>query len=163
MTIIIQQIEAAQVADYKAIRLEALQNAPDAFSSDYAWEAAQGNDFHLLRLQTGRVYGAYDQGRIVGMIGVIVFPEEKLRHRAAIWGVYVSPDARKQGVGRAMMQEALRGMPDHIKRVTLGVGTHNEKAIALYKAMGFEEYGLEKMAIALGDKMYDEYLMVKFL
>ena len=163
MMLTVKQFNPATLHDYKTIRLEALENAPDAFSSDFEMESVQGDDFHLLRLQTGRVYGAYDDERVVGMIGVIDYPARKMKHRAALWGVYVSPVARGRGSARALMETALAGMPAHVRCVTLGVGTHNDKAIALYKAMGFEQYGLEKMALIDGDKIYDEYLMVKFL
>lgn len=163
MSLVIRQLDGAALADYTAIRLEALQRAPDAFASDYDDEAAAGDAFHALRLNSGAVYGAYHDGRIAGMIGVICFPERKIRHRAAIWGVYVSPDCRRKGAGRLLMEAALNGMPAHIKRVTLGVATHNEAAMSLYRSMGFEQYGVEKMALIDRGQSYDEYLMVKFL
>lgn len=163
MGVEIRQLDDSMLADYKAIRLEALRHAPDAFSSDEEVEAAQDDEYHRMRLQAGAVYGAYDEGKIVGMIGVIFYTSRKMQHRAAIWGVYVSPKARGHGVGGALMKRAMGDMPGHIKFVTLGVGTHNEKAFSLYQAMGFETYGCERMALIDGDKIYDEHLMVKFL
>lgn len=163
MTLEIRQLDDASLADYKAIRLEGLQRSPEMFGWSYEEEAMQDDSFHSLRLQSGKVYGAYQDKKIVGMIGTIDFLQRKMRHRAAIWGVYVSPDNRQGGIGRQLIQAALDGMPRNIKCVMLGVGTNNSKAMALYKKMGFEEYGLEKMALVDGNKIYGEHLMVKFL
>ena len=87
MAIEIKKLDDASLEDYKTIRLEALRNAPDAFSSDEDLEGAQDDDYHRMRLQAGAVYGAYDEGTIVGMAGVIFYTSRKMRHRAAIWGV----------------------------------------------------------------------------
>lgn len=163
MRIDIRLLDASHLEDYKSIRLEALQNAPDAFGSSYEEEAPQRDDYHWMRLQVGPVYGAYVDGKIVGMAGVILYREMKMVHRAAIWGVYVSPDQRGKKAGQKLIGAALDNLPDYIECVTLGVGAHNAPAITLYKEMGFEEYGLEKNALKIDGRYYDESLMVKFV
>jgi RimJ/RimL family protein N-acetyltransferase len=47
--------------------------------------------------------------------------------------------------------------------VQLTVVAGNETARRLYAGLGFEEYGLEKKALKLGDRYFDEILMAKDL
>ena len=159
----IQLLDAPLLQDYKKIRLEALEQAPTAFSGSVSEEGAQGDHFHAMRLQVGPVYGAYADDKICGMLGVILFREEKLQYKAAIWGVYVSPEQRGKGIARQLMAHALAHLPPYIKRVTLGVEEHNEAAKKLYEAFGFEEYGYARHAFMHDGHYYNEYMMVKFL
>lgn len=153
----------AQLPDYKAIRFEALRTEPSVFSSDYAEESVQNDDYHALRLHIGPVYGAYDGAKIIGMTGVILYREKNIEHKAAIWGVYVTPSYRGKGIARQLMDGALRDLPSSVNQVRLGLEVNNEAARKLYESMGFEPYGVEKDAFQKAGRFYDETLMVKFL
>jgi putative acetyltransferase len=48
-----------------------------------------------------------------------------------------------------------------LKRVELCVFTDNERAIALYRSMGFVVEGTKKYAAARGGTYADEYLMAR--
>ena len=56
--------------------------------------------------------------------------------RAWIGGLAVVPGARREGVGRALMEAVLAEAPDH---VSLEVIEQNEPAIALYESLGFQK------------------------
>jgi RimJ/RimL family protein N-acetyltransferase len=47
-----------------------------------------------------------------------------------------------------------------VEQVCLTVVASNVAARRLYSAAGFEEYGLERRALKVGDEYYDEVLMV---
>ncbi len=161
MTITIRHLGIEELQDYKSMRLETLQNEPRAFSGDYEEEAAQGDDYHWIRLQVSTVYGAYDGEKIIGMTGVILFREKKLQHKAALWGVYVSPSHRGKGIARLLMQHVLAEMPPAVRQINLGVVVENHAAVALYKSLGFTIYGEEKNAFMNEGQGCSEYLMVK--
>ncbi len=46
-------------------------------------------------------------GDLVGMMGVARNLREICRHKGLIWGVYVQPAWRKQGLARAMLTELI--------------------------------------------------------
>ncbi|MCF7768540.1 MAG: acetyltransferase [Achromobacter pulmonis] len=51
--------------------------------------------------------------------------------------LFVDPDARGAGVGRALVEEALRRHPD----LTTDVNEQNAQAVGFYERMGFERTG----------------------
>lgn len=58
-------------------------------------------------------------------------------------GVYVAPDARGQGVGRALLTHALDAAPSlGIDRMIGMVFGHNTASRALFEAHAFEQWGL---------------------
>lgn len=93
-------------------------------------------------------------GRIVGSAGL--YPAAQLRRRhAAHVGISVAPEARRQGVGSALMR-ALCDYADnwgHILRLELTVFVDNEGAIELYRRFDFRHEGTH-CAYALRDGVY---------
>jgi RimJ/RimL family protein N-acetyltransferase len=50
-----------------------------------------------------------------------------------------------------------------IRRLELTVMTHNERAVGLYKKIGFEVEGLRKDSLYVDGRYVDEYSMAKLL
>jgi len=50
-----------------------------------------------------------------------------------------------------------------VEQLLLSIITDNERARRFYEKMGFEAYGLERHALKIGDKYFDEEFRVKFL
>lgn len=101
-------------------------------------------------------------GRVVGSAGL--HPAQKLRRRhVAMMGISVAAEARRRGVGRALMQ-AMCDYADgwgQILRIELTVFTDNAGAIALYEAFGFRREGTHR-AYALRDGVFaDVYAMAR--
>lgn len=110
-TVLIRQlssVDAADVADYRAIRLAALKDSPDAFGSTYEAEVGLSTEAFAERLATTIVLGAYagtgSDARIVGMVGFKQQTIAKLAHKGFVWGFYVAPAARGRGVGVALVE-----------------------------------------------------------
>jgi ribosomal protein S18 acetylase RimI-like enzyme len=136
-------LQPNQWEQYREIRLEALLNSPQAFSTTYQqmvdkpdtfWQdrltnAAAGKDSYLLFAQVN--------GRMVGMIGAFLSNESD---RAMIVSVYVTPVYRGQGVSKTMMEAILSELSQRqdIQIVELTVTSGQEPAIALYRRFGFE-------------------------
>ncbi|HET7923638.1 MAG TPA: GNAT family N-acetyltransferase [Rhodanobacteraceae bacterium] len=157
-------LESSDVAAFSALRLAALRECPTAFSSSYEEEC----DIPLARraermapASDHAIFGAFDGENLVGTVGLHRESARKLAHKAVIWGVYVAPSFRQRGVGRMLLTRALAhatSMPG-LLQVTLGVNTENMAAIALYKSLGFETFGLERGFLRVDGVLHDELHM----
>jgi ribosomal-protein-alanine N-acetyltransferase len=62
-----------------------------------------------------------------------------------ILNLAVHPERRQQGIGRALVELALRAAQErHVGTVTLEVRRDNGSAIALYHSFGFMEHGVRR-------------------
>lgn len=159
----IRRLQAADVEDYRTIRLAALKTEPEAFGSVHAVEVVRPVADFAERISSSVVLGAYSEGRIVGMVGFKQETGPKDSHKGFIWGFYVAPDYRRHGIASALTRaivEAARGV---VEQLILTVVQDNKAAIALYKRHGFEIYGVEPRALKTSTGYYDEVLMVLFL
>ena len=68
-----------------------------------------------------------------------------LRRGVAMLGMALLPGARGRGLGRALLQAMIAHARDNgVARVELQVFPHNERAIALYESVGFQEEELRR-------------------
>ena len=76
--------------------------------------------------------------------------------------MYVAPEYRGQGIGAALLDEAL-GHAEKVgmRQVLLSVNAENTAALRLYAGRGFERYGLEPDALFIEGRYYDEEYMVR--
>lgn len=155
--------DAADVADYRAIRLTALRDSPEAFGSTYDAEAGLPLEAFAERLATTIVLGAYDGTQIAGMVGFKQQTIAKLAHKGFIWGFYVAPEVRGRGVGTALVDGIVAAATGRVEQLTLSVVHGNAAALALYQRCGFETYGVEPRALKSAAGYADEVLMVRFL
>jgi ribosomal protein S18 acetylase RimI-like enzyme len=87
--------------------------------------------------------------------------QRKLEHKALIWGMYVAPEARGNGIRRALLLAALelaRSVPA-IRQVNLFVNASNSPAILLHKTVGFEVFGRERGGMIVDGELQDELHM----
>ena len=159
----IRQLNAEDAALYKTLRLEALQHHPESFGSDYEAEKDRPIEQYAKRFESEQTstFGAFHEGELVGVVTIVCLEPVKMRHRANLFAMYVTPRARKQHVGRQLVQKALHvlQMRPHIEQVHLSVVRTNEAAKALYRSLGFESYAIEPRALKIDDTYHDEELM----
>jgi ribosomal protein S18 acetylase RimI-like enzyme len=160
----IRTLVAADAAAFHALRLRGLLECPQAFASSYEEEAGTALVEIERRLQPrpdAALLGAFQEGVLVGMVGLQREGMAKMAHRAHLWGVYVAPEVRAQGLGAALVTTALKHATDTwaSRRVTLGVNVRNTAALALYRKLGFVEYGLEQEYLLVDGEFHDEVLM----
>ena len=160
----IRELTPTDAATFQELRLYALQESPSAFGSSYEEEHDRPLEVVAERLgaENNHVYGAFTEaGGLIGVIGLFQEQRVKTRHNAFIWGMYVAPQHREHGVGRALMEAALsRARELGLRKVTLAVNSANQAAVRLYESCGFEQYGLEKEAFNIGEDYYDSAYMV---
>lgn len=164
----IRQLNSKDAEKYLTIRHEALQNSPDAFASSYEEEKDQPVEKYKNRFQTPQnsfTFGTFEESQLVGVITLVKEQLFKLRHRANIVAMYVIPEKRGKGIGKALISKAIQ-MADSledIEQLYLTVVTTNEPAKRLYSSIGFEVFGKEKRALKFDNTYYDEEHMVLIL
>lgn len=162
-TVTVRRLLRSDAHDYRTIRLSALRTAPDAFGSTHAIEAAQPIEKMAERLTSWLVFGAYDGGRIVGMMGLLQDTGPKDAHKGHVWGVFVEPGSRNRGVGAALMAALVAAAREVVEQLLLSVVERNTEAVALYERFGFIRYGTEPRALKSGARYFDEVLMILVL
>ncbi len=153
---------------FQALRLQGLLECPTAFASSHTEEVGTALTVvaERLAMQNDRaVFGAFDAGVLVGIVGVRRESMRKLAHKAHVWGVYVAPAARGTGTGRTLLAAALGFAANQlgVRQVTLGVNEQNAAAIALYRGLGFETFGVERGFLCIDGVLHDELQMVRIL
>ena len=136
----------AQAADWEALRrlrLRALADAPDAFASTLAAEAAFPAEVWRRRAEGGpasAIFIARQDGADVGLAGVFAEPDPPGRmHLVSMW---VDPRHRRQGIARALIDLAIGWAADHrASEVVLWVADQNDAARRLYERLGFRPTG----------------------
>lgn len=98
-------------------------------------------------------------GTLVGRLSVGRDPHPASAHVADV-GLMVALDARRQGVGTALLRAADDwARQAGIRKLELHVFPWNEAAIALYEAFGFEREGFRKGHYRRGGEFVDAILM----
>lgn len=168
MPITIRRLTAEDIDASIALRKAMLADAPGSFGSSPAQD--RGSDpahvrEHLSGWPGQATFGAFAPG-LVGSVGLRREVREKEQHKAFIWGMFVAPEYRRQGVGRQLMQSAIEhaGTLGGVERVHLSVTDAAPGALKLYKSLGFVVWGTETDALRLADgRSYDEHHMTLVL
>ena len=127
---------------HRDIRLEMLQEAPDAFWFTYADEAAFEEGDWRSHIEGAWLVQAHDSTGVVGSVGLGSHWEPERAHTATLFGMYVAPRVRGHGVGAALVDAVLSEARHRGKdRVVLEVAEVNAPAIALYGRCGFVRTG----------------------
>ena len=155
----LRRLDVEGAALYRDIRLEALADAPDAFSSTFEVERDLPLDWFAARLADAFVLGAFDGPGLVGVAGFRVQPGPKHGHKGMLWGMYVRPRHRAAGVGRMLVEAIIGHARQHVELLQLFVVSDNAPARRLYTKLGFGEYGLERHATKYRGQYHDDVLM----
>ena len=90
----IRQLAPGDAPVYRALRLRALREHAEAFSSSHQDDEMLPLSHTEKRLQPGdgcRFWGAFDDARLCGMVGLEREQRSKTRHKARVVGMYVAP------------------------------------------------------------------------
>jgi RimJ/RimL family protein N-acetyltransferase len=97
-----------------------------------------------------------------GIVGRLSIARDRspLSRHVAEFGLMVAARARRQGVGSALIEEAMiwaRGRG--VVRLELTVFPHNAPAIALYRKLGFQQEGILRRRYFIDGRYVDAMLM----
>ncbi len=165
----IRRLTESDADSFWALRLRSLREEPMAFARSFEEDRTTPIEDIVRDFRTrwnspeSFILGAFIEGQLMGLVGFYRETRIKLRHKGGIWGMYVAPEARGQGLGRALLVELIaraRQLPG-LEQLHLSVVTRQLAARKLYESCGFVCYGLERWAFKLGDEyLDDEHLML---
>jgi ribosomal protein S18 acetylase RimI-like enzyme len=157
----IRILTADDAGAYQTLRLRGLRESPAAFGSTLEEEVGRSIAQVAERLGELRsvpcraTFGAFDDNAsLVGVAACVQQGGVKSRHKANLFAMYVSPDARGRGIGRTLVERVIehaRGWTG-VDRLTLTVTATQQAARALYLAAGFEVFGSEPDGLRQDDQ-----------
>lgn len=146
----IQPLDLTHSTAYCALRLRALKEHPDAFTSSFREEARRplADTTQRLSNPAESLWGAFDGTQLVDMAGMSRENRVKNRHKAHLVGMYMASEHAGQGVGTALVAAVVRHAAAHqVALLVLAVTDGNQTAPALYERAGFVAFGVEPDAI----------------
>jgi ribosomal protein S18 acetylase RimI-like enzyme len=152
----VRRLTPADAAAYRALRLRALREHPEAFTSSYEEESEKPDIQSEERLRNGAAFwGAFIDGQLAGMVGLDREQRVKNRHKATVVAMYVAPEFGRRGAGLALMQALVAHAREAgLELLVLTVTHGNDGARVLYERIGFASYGIEPHAIKVGARAY---------
>jgi GNAT superfamily N-acetyltransferase len=124
----------------QSIRLRALADAPDAFGTTLEHALALSEDAWSRQVRELPTLIAVRDGRDVGMVRCA--RDQTTNDTAWLISMWVAPEARRSGVGSALVDRVVEwARTNGIRRLLLDVADGNAEAIALYQRKGFEPTG----------------------
>jgi GNAT superfamily N-acetyltransferase len=137
--VLVRRLTPTDIDTLRAIRLEALRTDPDAFGSTLEREEGRGDDDWRAWLGRGATFVAD------GPVGLVVALPQDDPGTVALLAMFVSPRARRAGVGQALVEAAVEwATSTGAERVVLMVIEGNTPAISLYESCGFAFTGLRQ-------------------
>jgi RimJ/RimL family protein N-acetyltransferase len=159
----IRKLQPADAEDFRRVRLDALRLHPEAFGSAYEDEVAFDQAQIAQRWSTPGFmrFGAFDgNGELVGIVGLQIRLGVKEEHKAHLFSMYVDAANRGTAVAEQLVAAVIAGARAAGALVLhLSVTVGNAPAQRLYRRMGFTVYGIERRALRIDDRFYDEELM----
>jgi ribosomal protein S18 acetylase RimI-like enzyme len=166
MDFTIRTIETKDATEFWALRFEMLELEPFAYGADLEDHAESSTSDQVRKLEGltngDCAVGAWLDGELVGSAILRREQGRKFTHKASIFSVYIKPQARGQGIARALMLEVIaraKALPQ-ITQVNIGVMSTQTAARALYESLGFEAWGIEPRALCIDAVFADETYMV---
>jgi putative acetyltransferase len=130
--------------------------------SDSRWRSVADERRYLRAVRKhpdAAVFVAENERGIVGRLSVDRDPHPASRHVADL-GLMVAADARRQGVGWALLEQAVDwARAGGVTKLELHVFPHNEPAIRLYEKFGFVKEGYRHDQYRRGRDFVDAILM----
>lgn len=148
---VVRALEGGDAADFLALRRQALVDHPSAFGASPEDDSLQTEEdvrARLARREDGVVFGAFSN-RLAGCAGLFRETKAKSRHKAHLWTMFVAPESRGLGMGRALLRAVVdhAGVMEGVTDIHLGVSDRAVGARALYEGFGFVTWGVEPRAL----------------
>ena len=136
----IQRLSARDAGRLRAIRLRALEDAPDAFGTTLSEAAAFPAESWDVQLRQLATFVATANGSDVGLVRGA--PHEHRSDTGDLISMWVAPEARRQGIGSALVDAVVDWARSRgLSRLLLEVAEANTPAIELYRRKGFVPTG----------------------
>ena len=157
---IIRKLTKDDAEDYRQIRLEALYKNPDSFGTTYHEEAIKTIEQFRDRILVDNnnfILGCFEDKELIGIVAFHQESRIKLRHKAYISSMYVQQEYRGKGIGSLLLNELIERAKaiNEVEILLLDIVKINFLAKQLYLSLGFQIYGIEKMAYKFNNQYFD--------
>lgn len=161
MSITLKRLSAENWNDYKSIRLESVEDSPEAFASTYSKIDKVMTEKDWKDWLNAYIIGAYDDDdNLIGCMALLRNTSGRNNHAANIYGAYVKKNYRNQGVGTMLLEKIIeQATAVGIEIIYLHVTVTQVQAINLYKKLGFVSYGTMPYSLRIGDRYFDQECM----
>lgn len=161
----IRRLMKGDAPTFWRLRLLALQSEPVGFAESAAEHEALGVAGTEARIDSGNaenfVMGAFDAGQLIGTAGFYREQKEKRRQIGWIWGVFVHPDRRQKGIGRALISSTIEQARQlhGLTAIHITAAITQTAARKMYIGLGFRLVGTVPGALHVDGKYYDEEML----
>jgi ribosomal protein S18 acetylase RimI-like enzyme len=159
----VRKLTGDDAPSYRELRLRALREHPDAFTSSFEEDRLKPIEWSRQRLSPRPeaphdfVLGAFADGKLVGILGMFVEQRMKVRHIGEVFGMYIAPEYAGRGLGRLLVDACIaRARAAGLERLRLTVTESNARAKSLYERAGFRAFGVERNAVKVEGRYYDK-------
>ena len=164
----IRKLRPQDAAAFREVRLTGLRQHPEAFGESAVEFEAEPLDKLATRYtdpaDPGGTFalGAFEGDRLIGVVCLHRDRMKKRHHKAILWGMIVDAAARRQGVGRQLVDRLLdlARRESDLDHIMLTVASVNQAAQCLYEQCGFRSIGTEPKALRIDGVDYDQEHMV---
>jgi RimJ/RimL family protein N-acetyltransferase len=163
MSIDVRPLTLPDADAFIALRRQALVDSPAAFGSSPEDDRNASLSFVVSMLEgegESMILGAFAP-ELIGTLGLYRDNHQKTAHKAHMWGMFVAPAYRGQGVGRKLLLAAIAHARtlQGITQVQPSVSAEAPGAKRLYETCGFVVWGAEPRALSLDGRFISEYHM----
>lgn len=159
--LLIRPVTYNDVVDLNVLVAKVFGSSDQVLTSPEEFEASGGLDAQLQRIKhysesIGKcIFVAEIDRKLVGTIDFWNGYRKRIEHTGE-FGMGVLPEYRDMGIGAKLIEVLLEWAKENpiIEKVKLGVFATNERAVHLYKKMGFVEEGRCVREVKMGDGTY---------
>jgi len=156
-----EQLGVADLEALRVLRLEALALHPDCFCADPDLVKALTAEQWTEALARGIWFGARKDGVLVAIAAFTRPQSKKIDHTGELSAMYVRAEARRSGIADALVRRIVEHAVSEVDQIQLAVNADNACAIKLYERHGFRTVGRIPRYIRVGDRLYDELIMLR--
>lgn len=160
MSVILKRLLPENWKEYKTLRLEGMNESPEAFFSTYE-EESQKTENEWKQWLEAYILGAYnDDNKLVGCMTLFKNTRQRDKHSAHIYGAYVKKDFRGMGIGKTLLKKIIEQAEiSEVEILYLDCTVTQTAALKLYKSFGFQTYGTIPWSMRIGDRYLSQECM----
>lgn len=168
--VIVRILNVADAAMYLQLRVQSEHEHPQfaGFNAERELAAGASGIAGLLSTYAAEgtvVLGAFEGDRLVGVVALSRRLSPKYRHKMFLWGLYVQPEHRGDGVADGLMETALAwaSFRADVLAIWLQVTLGNFRGRRFYERHGFSVFGTEQRALYAADEYHGVQYMERNL
>ncbi|WKA55451.1 GNAT family N-acetyltransferase [Planococcus shixiaomingii] len=133
--------------------------------SELSYDVNEVKEKIKTSLEKNNLFAVYERDGIV--VGFLVFKRYTYNrlHHAGSMGMGIQEEYTNQGIGTQLIEYLIdwAKQQENLEKICLGVVSVNERAINVYKRLGFIEEGRQKNQIKYEDGTYSDDIVMAYM